>query len=61
MSELPREGGFPRALEPRHQDDGRCPFEVDFGGLAPHELSQLIVDDLYHQFAWAHSGKYVLS
>ena len=61
VSQLPGEGRLPRALKPRHEDDGGHTREVQLCSLTSHEVRQLIVDDLHHQFAWADCGEDILT
>ena len=51
VGQLAREGRLARALQARHQDDGRLALEVDVDGRAAHQLRQLVVHYLDHQLA----------
>ena len=60
QGELAREGGLSRAVEARHEDDGRMALQVQFGRFASHEGGQLVVHDFHHQLAGLHGGEHVL-
>ena len=59
VSQFTREGGLTRTLQTRHQHDGRTTFELQFYGLATHQFSQLIVNNLHHQLTGLDSGEYI--
>ena len=59
--QLTGERSLTGTLQTGHQDNGRTVLQLDFGGIATHQLGQFIVYNLHHQLARLHRRKYVLS
>ena len=60
IGQLAGKGRLPGPLQTAHQDNGRTPREVDPFGIAPHQLGELVLDDLHHQLAGLQRGEHVL-
>ena len=59
IGKLSTEGGLTRTLQTAHQDDGRMTFELQRSFLASHQLSQLVVNQLYHQLTRLYSREHI--